>query len=141
MICPRLHFKRINYCKDNFCQICKAVNLIPTKFLYFFDLPKCYCKIKLFKILFYLQFSKFNSRKILNIYDFSFAQLQNFITTKIHSHNPSNSFLQNSSHSPHFSPPPSPTLQTAQSKLLDSFPIFDFFVMIFFSSMHVIPFE
>ena len=37
MVCPRLHFKRINYRKDNFCQIRKTVNLILTKFLYFFN--------------------------------------------------------------------------------------------------------
>ena len=37
MVCPRVHFKRTNYCKDNFCQIRKTVNLILTKFLYFFD--------------------------------------------------------------------------------------------------------
>ena len=37
MVCPRLHFKRTNYRKDNFYQIRKTVNLILTKFLYFFD--------------------------------------------------------------------------------------------------------
>ena len=38
MVCPILHFKRINYRKDNFCQIRKTVNvLILSKFLYFFD--------------------------------------------------------------------------------------------------------
>ena len=137
MVCPRLHFKRINYCKDNFCQIRKTVNLIFTKFLYFFDSQNnVIMKSDFLKFCFTCSSQNLILAKSKKICDFSFAKSLNFFAAKIHAQNPPNSLLWiTPSLTPVFplpSPSPSPTLRTTRSKLHDGLPIFDFFVVIFF---------
>ena len=94
MVCPRLHFKRINYCKDNFCQIRKTANLIFTKFLYFFDSQNnVIMKSDFLKFCFTCSSQNLILAKSKKICDFSFAKSLNFFAAKIHSHNPTNSLL------------------------------------------------
>ena len=94
MVCPRLHFKKINYCKDNFCQIRKTVNLIFTKFLYFFDSQNnVIMKSDFLKFCFTCSSQNLILAKSKKICDFSFAKSLNFFAAKIHSHNPTNSLL------------------------------------------------
>ena len=134
MVCPRLHFKRINYRKDNFCQIRRTVNLILTKCLYFFDSQNnVIAKSNFLKFCFTcspqnLILTKSKKCVIFPSRNRKILSSQKFIPITRRAV----CYGTQPSLPPSPPPPLSPTLQTARSKLLDGFPIFDFFCCDFF---------
>ena len=121
----------------NFCQIREMVNLILTKFLYFFDSQnKFITKSNFLKLCLTCSSQNLILAKFKKYVIFPSRSCKILLPRKFIPLTRRAVFYETSPPSC----PPSLTLQTAQSKLLDGLPIFDFLLWLF-SSMHVIPFE